>query len=616
MFRPLGIRSARRTVAVALALAASALACLPGVAFAARPIVYVVVLDGLDGDRVHPGNAPFISSLLAGSGARSTFYPESRSVMIAETNPNHAAMVTGAYTDRSGIPGNAFALYAPLRSDSTCVATGPVDETRRPTPTSGENSSCIQAQTVFEAIKRQGNPDGLRTAAIFGKPKLGRIFATKRFDSRTRDADHVWAPCASGADDDDYCGDVSTNPVTGYTLEDSLVMDEVVRTVEQGVGPGAVKRRPDFTFVNLPQIDSAGHLTGQDLFAYDITIGQADEQIQRLVTLLRSRGEWSRTALVLLSDHSMDTTFERTTLTSVLAGSGVPEKDFVVVENGNLDGVYLSDRRSPKRFDVLKRLRAAALANPAVVEALYREPNPADGGRAHTIDGVHPAWHAAGPRSGDLIVIHRPGGTFTEPFPLSNPYLGNHGAPHTRDNFFAVIGGGPFVRQQRVPATATSVRDDTAANAGQAENVDPAATAMGLLGLAAPHDNAGRFLNEAFERARVPGSTRPSGRPRLAVRRLSATRTRARTARGCRSVRRRAVSVRVSLAPKVGRFDLEVRGKGRRRLLRNSARTTARFAARPGRRYSFRARKRAASGVAGDWRTRTLRPRATRCSIR
>ena len=76
-----------------------------------RPIVYAVVIDGLDGDRVDEGKAPFISSLLDG---HATYYRESRSVMIAETNPNHVAMMTGAYGNTSGFPGNAFALYAPL----------------------------------------------------------------------------------------------------------------------------------------------------------------------------------------------------------------------------------------------------------------------------------------------------------------------------------------------------------------------------------------------------------------------------------------------------------------------------------------------------------------------
>ena len=47
------------------------LAVAPASATAERPIVYAVVIDGLDGDRVDEGKAPFISSLLA---ERATYY--------------------------------------------------------------------------------------------------------------------------------------------------------------------------------------------------------------------------------------------------------------------------------------------------------------------------------------------------------------------------------------------------------------------------------------------------------------------------------------------------------------------------------------------------------------
>ena len=119
--------------------------------------------------------------------------------------------------------------------------------------------------------------------------------------------------------------------------------------------------------------------------------------------------------IIFLSDHSMDTTLTKTTLTTGLTAGGVPEDEFIVVQNGSLDAVYLKDRTSPGRFEILKQLRAAALATSGVTEALYREPNPADGGPAFTVDGVHPAWQAAGERSGDLIVTHEPGGAFSDP---------------------------------------------------------------------------------------------------------------------------------------------------------------------------------------------------------
>jgi phosphonoacetate hydrolase len=564
-------------------------------AAAERPIVYVVVIDGLDGDTVDEGKAPFISSLLAGADARATYFQESRSVIPAETNPNHTAMMTGAYTGASGIAANAFALYAPLENEDTCATTGPFDFTAPPTPTSGEAASCLEAETVFASVERQRAPGGLLTAAIFGKPKLGRIFAGSTVNAQRRDVDYLWAPCASGADDDDYCASVPTNPATGYALDDSIVMDAVIASAEQGVPDGAGgTRRPDFTFVNLPQVDSAGHATGRGPI-YDGAVALADTQIRRLVTALRGRGEWERTVLMLVSDHSMDTTLSKVTVSDALTGAGVGSGEFVTVQNGSVDFVYLADRTSPQRFDLLKKMRAAVLAQGGVSEALYRQPNPADGDRAHTVDAVHPGWHAAGERTGDLIVISAPGTAFADPTSSSNPLIGNHGAPQTRDHFLAVTGGGDFVRQQSLAATADPLFDDTLANPQQSENVDLAPTVMGLFGLGAPRDNRGRFLAEAFEVGALPGAGRPQSRPRLKVR-----------------TRRRGslCAYRLAWGPAGAHFDVQSRGRGDRRwrtMLGDTVRTRLRINDQRGR--SFRVRLRSAAGVGGRFRTSKARCR-------
>ena len=425
---------------------------------------------------------------------------------------------------------------------------------------------------------------------MLGKPKLGRIFAGKRFDGEQRDVDYLWAPCSSGADDDDYCGDVPTNPITGYAVDDAAVMDEVIRTIDRGIG-AEPRRRPDFTFVNLQQIDSAGHATGTNSGLYDTTIAMADEQIKRLVDTLKERDEWDRTVLMLLSDHSMDSTPKKTNLTGSLTGADIPEDRFMVVQNGSVDAVYLADRTAPDRFELLKRLRAAALGTPGVVEALYRESNPADGDGAFTLDGAHPGWHAAGERSGDLFVTHESGGAFTDPSFSSNPLPGNHGGPQTRDNLIAVAGGGGYLRQQRVDGTAGPLFDDTETNPQQAENVDPAPTIMGLLGLAPPRDNAGRFLAEAFDLSALPGRGAPAATPKLRVKRLS-----------CRRLR-------VTIRPRTGRHDLRV---GKKRVLRDSPRSRVRVRVKPRRRVRLRATLRAASGAAGPAVKRTVRTRRCR----
>ncbi len=487
------------------ALAALAVAALTSLGAtsaqaAPKPFVYAVVVDGLDGDRVDSGQAPFISSLLAGEDGQATYFQESRSVLPAETNPNHTAMMSGAYPGQSGIAANAFALYAPLVDGNTCERTGPFDFTAPPTETSGESRTCPRAQFTFEAIKRQASGGATpTTAAIMGKPKLGRIFAGRNVRATQTDTDHLWAPCDSGADDDDYCDpDAPTNPATGYAAADSFVMDEVIRTVEEGVRARGKLRRPRLTFVNLPQVDSAGHALGVEAPAYDTAIGQADTEIERLVTTLQAEGIWERSVLIVLSDHSMDTTPQKIDLTGEFEGAGIAEGDFVAVDNGGADLIYLSDRRSGSRHRVLEEMRAVAEGTTGVQEALYRKPNPRDGGEQFTVEGAHPGWNSAGPRSGDLFVTAEDGYAFSEENPGSNPLVGNHGGSLTRDNFLAVIGGGQLVRQRTLADDAAPDFDDTEMYPRQAENVDVAPTVMRLFGLRPPKDSRGRFLRQAF----------------------------------------------------------------------------------------------------------------------
>ena len=73
-----------------------------------KPLVYIFVLDGVDGDQYDKGRLKTLKGLV---DKRGTYYQESRAIMVAETNPNHTAMITGAYGDTSGIPANDFNIY-------------------------------------------------------------------------------------------------------------------------------------------------------------------------------------------------------------------------------------------------------------------------------------------------------------------------------------------------------------------------------------------------------------------------------------------------------------------------------------------------------------------------
>jgi hypothetical protein len=519
-------RSHVAALLAALALAGlTLLASAPGAEAAprddrSRPLVYVLVLDGLDGDRVRQRRtlAPFLNELLDGrQGARSTLFDESRSVMIAETNPNHTAMVTGAYAGESGIPGNAFAVYGSTPDEDSCP-TGPLDESQPPNETSGESPGCLEAETLFETVAKSRRAEEITTSGIFGKPKLGRLFSGRSGGRYA--ADDLWAPCELAGDDPPYCERVPINPATRYAAEDRIVMDEVIETVNEGVSADGTRKRPNLTFVNFPQIDSAGHATGTG-GAYDTAITRADQEIQRFVSNQKRLGLWSRTTMLVVSDHSMDATSEKTSLTRCYQAAGIDSDSYIVVQNGNAALVYLTDRTDPRRFGLLRRLRQASLrcglggvgelgarlGLSGTNEALYRQANPADGGTAHTLGRVHPSWRLVDRRTGDLVVTHDAGGAFSDPV---NPLAGNHGSPFTRDNMFAVIGGSEFVRQQTIRGVRDRRLDDTRRNPGQAENVDVAATALCALGHPAPADSSGRFVSEAFRLAILPGAGEPA----------------------------------------------------------------------------------------------------------
>ena len=146
---------------------------------------------------------------------------------------------------------------------------------------------------------------------------------------------------------------------TGASANDRIVMDEVIETTREGVRADGTRKRPNLTFVNFPQIDVSGHGSGVGP-GYDAAINSADTEIGRFVQNQKQLGLWKRTTMIVLSDHSMDTTPQKTSLTQCYRAAGIDSDDFVIVQNGSAALVYLADRTDPGRFRLLKRLRAAS----------------------------------------------------------------------------------------------------------------------------------------------------------------------------------------------------------------------------------------------------------------
>jgi len=490
------LRATVPSIAAAVALATPASAATPlelsanaAVRASTGPLVYVFVMDGADGDQYDKGRMPFIKKLV---DKRGTYYAESRAIMVAETNPNHTAMITGAYADTSGIPANDFAMYG----NGASTAEGcPLERRTQGPSTTGLAPACVQAQTIFQSTSTAGVRDKVTSAGIFGKPKLATLFAAKRSKKKYA-ADYLWTPCTGSPAP--YCRKVPLNSF-GYA-DDDATMDAVLKSVRKGVPTEKGKRKKaNLTVVNLPTVDVTGHSYGAGK-KYRKAIVRADEQIKRFVKQQKKLDLWSRTVMFVVSDHSMATNERKTSLTEIFTAAGIPSSSYLIVQNGGTDFVYLADPNAADRNDQLRRMRQAAVsADPSfgIDEALYRDPNPLDGDAANTLDAVHPDWHLAGPRTGDLVVTQSAGGAFTDPV---NPVAGGHGGPNTTDNLFTITGGWKGIAKNGTLAGQPGARfDDTALNPSQAENVDVAPTAMRLLGLEPPRDNKGRVLTEAFK---------------------------------------------------------------------------------------------------------------------
>ncbi len=96
---------------------------------------------------------------------------------------------------------------------------------------------------------------------------------------------------------------------------------------------------------------------------------------------------------------------------------------------------------------------------------------------------------------GDLVVTSRIGWSFDNP---ASALMGNHGGPQTLDNFFAVMGGAPIIRQGVIGGVQDLSFDDTLRNPRSSENVDVAPTVLSLLSQPAPSGSEGRVLTEAL----------------------------------------------------------------------------------------------------------------------
>jgi hypothetical protein len=376
----------------------------PARAATARKRAYVLVIDGC-----RPGEIDAMANLKALRDA-GTWYPAARSLPVMETIPNHVMMMTGCRPARNGVPAND--IYD--RAESA------VRHCDRPTD--------ILVTTIIEQL----NASGRTTGTVLSKEYLYSVFGER--------ATHRWEP-------------FPVIPVSGHS-PDAATMDAALAMVDEF--------DPDFTFVNLGDVDRVGHsdLSGTTLkAARAAALASTNEQVGRFVDMLESSGRWSTSMVVVLADHSMDWSVptQTTSLTSVFDADTTLTGKFEIAQNGGADLVYWTGPDS-ERGAALAKMQSLALDTDGVFQAhlIARTPS-----------------LRLGPNAGDLLAYCKAGWRFSDPGPQSNPIPGNHGHPATEPIPFFIGGGATVVRKG-------------VARSAKAHTMDVAPTVGAYFGLKAP----------------------------------------------------------------------------------------------------------------------------------
>lgn len=474
-----------------------------------RLTVVVAVVDSL-----MPHEITAATPQLEALKADGTFYEQSRSVFIAETIPNHVAMMTGVYPSRSGIFSNDYLDFT----------VDPPEEFDLSAPEK------LTANTLFTWIHDYcgSGERRVRTGATLSKKYLYEVFngdaanpdrANERPGVFNVRPDTYWNP----QDSDAYIPAPSEHTPDTFTMEQALVQ----------------LPESDFLFINLGDVDRLAHASGEQARSGALT--EADTQIGNLVQALQDAGRWDSTVLIVLSDHGMDYSpagpanaiSTQATLTAL--GACVEPMQAIVSGEGS-ESIYVLDRAAPlaSRQAAVRAARACLLGTgdcAALCPGATRPVNAASIATAwyNRDDALDPAGsppasvQSRHPAAGDLVLTAADGYKFAEPNALdeSGQIPGNHGHPVTFHNTLLVTGGSPWVKRAQSIAPSVAPPDPLTTEwflerlPEQAETIDVAPTVAWLLGIDIPAEEFpdgrgfdGRVLGEAF--TQFDGNARPS----------------------------------------------------------------------------------------------------------
>lgn len=216
--------------------------------------VIVIGIDGMSPDGVQKANTPTIDSIL--NVAAYTWKCEA--VLPTSSSPNWASMIMGAGPDKHGVTSNA---WQPHKQTIELECEG----------TRGNGKPSGMWPTVYGELRRQ-KPDS-KIACFNDWLAYDRLFE-KGVVNRQRDAILLQAASHHG-----YKG--ITRMASNYFK----------------------KKKPDFMFVHLDQVDHAGHHDGHGTPAYYEAVGVADQMIKKIIEAVKASGVAENTVILITADH-------------------------------------------------------------------------------------------------------------------------------------------------------------------------------------------------------------------------------------------------------------------------------------------------------------------------
>jgi hypothetical protein len=295
--------------------------------------VIVVVIDSMNSDYIfnnHHNRDFFLTPNIGELVKNGVAFANATSALPAMTQTSHLTIVSGAYTETFGIPGNVV-IENPLGGYSGITVIQP-----------WEHPEMITGDTIFKAMERE-NPE-YTSAVVAGKNYVGVPIW----------ADYQVAPSRLSDSVKDELPNIYTFPEKMYSdSTDSVVMDFVLEVLG--------KKDPDVMLVNLPWVDEVQHNYGFGSGESLAAVHWADHQVGRLIQYLEESGKLDRTLIVLTADHGQSNVFKPFDFHAFLAERGI---DSMVIPELTSGHVFLRDQGDMDRA-------VAALWETGVVDGVW-----------------------------------------------------------------------------------------------------------------------------------------------------------------------------------------------------------------------------------------------------